>query len=143
MSGAATASVMPPGAGGRVLDFRRRGTPLRRRRKSLLVKLLKPLVAAVALVAVPAALVAWVLTAPLFRLSKVEVKTAKGPVRVSPDWIRGALLCLRPLGQKKTDCKPEGKINDRPNEKERHIKVRCLFLEHRVGRHGVRPRPNK
>jgi cell division septal protein FtsQ len=78
-----------------VLDFRRRGTPPRRRRKNLLVKLLKPLVAAVALVATPAALVAWVLTAPLFRLGTVEVKTAKGPVRVSPDWVRGSLAPLR------------------------------------------------
>lgn len=96
MSGAASASVMPPGAGGRVLDFRRRGTPPRRRRKSLLVKLLKPLVAAVALVATPAALVAWVLTAPLFRLRSVEVRTPKGgSERVSPAWVRQALAPLQ------------------------------------------------
>ena len=96
MSGAATASVMPPGAGGRVLDFRRRGTPPRRRRKSLLVKLLKPLAAAVAMVATPTALVAWVLTAPLFRLRSVEVKTPKsGPERVSPAWVRQVLAPLQ------------------------------------------------
>lgn len=95
MTGTVTASVMPPGAGGRVLDFRRRGTPPRRRRKSLLGKLLKPLVAAVALVATPAALVAWVLTAPLFQLRSVQVKTAKGPVRVSADWVRQALAPLQ------------------------------------------------
>jgi hypothetical protein len=95
VSGAATASVMPPGAGGRVLDFRRRGTPPRRRRKSLLVKLLKPMAAAVALVATPAALVAWVLTAPLFRLRSVEVRTPKGGSgRVSPAWVRQALAPL-------------------------------------------------
>ena len=95
MSGA-VASVMPPGAGGRVLDFRRRGTPPRRRRKSLLVKLLKPLLSAVLLVAMPAALVGWVLTAPLFRLRGVEVRTPKGGVeRVSGAWIRQALAPLQ------------------------------------------------
>ncbi|HEX9941934.1 MAG TPA: FtsQ-type POTRA domain-containing protein [Thermoanaerobaculia bacterium] len=85
----ATASVLPPGAGGRVLDFRRRGTPPRRRRRSALLALLKPLAAAFGLVALPAGLVAWVLTAPLFRLRTVEVG---GPSRRVPDgWVRQAL----------------------------------------------------
>lgn len=93
MTGAVT--MMPPGASGRVLDFRRRGTPPRRRRKNPLVKLLKPLATAVGVVAAPAALVAWVLTAPLFRLRTVEVKLAPAPVRrVSADWVRQALAPL-------------------------------------------------
>jgi cell division septal protein FtsQ len=96
MTGAATASVMPPGAGGRVLDFRRRGTPPRRRRKSRLLKLLKPLAAAVGVVGTPAALVAWVLTAPLFQLRAVDVRMAKGSSgRVPEAWVRQALAPLR------------------------------------------------
>ncbi len=69
-------SVLPPGAGGRVLDFRRRGTPPRRKRKSVLWTLAKPLAVALALVGLPAGLVAWVLTAPRFGLSDVEVRGA-------------------------------------------------------------------
>jgi cell division septal protein FtsQ len=96
MTGAATASVMPPGAGGRVLDFRRRGTPPRRRRKSRLLKLLKPLAAAMGVVGTPAALVAWVLTAPLFQLRAVDVRMAKGSSgRVPEAWVRQALAPLR------------------------------------------------
>jgi hypothetical protein len=88
----ATASVLPPGAGGRVLDFRRRGTPPRRRRKSVLGSLLKPMAAAFALVALPTALVAWVLTAPLFGLRDVEVGGSLR--RVPGDWVRQALAPL-------------------------------------------------
>ncbi len=97
MTGTVTASVVPPGTGGRVLDFRRRGTPPRRRRKSLLVKLLKPLAAAVGLVALPAGLVAWVLTAPRFQLRAVDVREIKGSPgrRVSADAIRQALAPLQ------------------------------------------------
>ena len=85
-------SVVPPGAGGRVLDFRRRGTPPRRKRRSVLWTLAKPLAVAFALVGLPAGLVAWVLTAPRFGLQDVEVK---GTVRrVSQEWVRQALAPL-------------------------------------------------
>jgi cell division septal protein FtsQ len=92
-----TVTVMPPGTGGRVLDFRRRGAPPRRKRKSPLVKLLKPLAAAVGLVALPAGLVAWVLTAPLFQLREVDVRPVKGAPtgRVSPDQVRQILAPLQ------------------------------------------------
>jgi cell division septal protein FtsQ len=94
---AGTVTVLPPGTGGRVLDFRRRGAPPRRKRKSLLVKLLKPLAAAVGLVALPAGVVAWVLTAPRFQLREVDVRPVKGSPtgRVSPDQVRQALSALR------------------------------------------------
>jgi cell division protein FtsQ len=96
MTGTVTASVVPPGTGGRVLDFRRRGTPPRRRRKSLLVKLLKPLAVAVGLVALPAGLVSWVLTAPRFQLRAIEVREMKGSSRrVSEAWVRQALAPLQ------------------------------------------------
>ena len=94
---AGTVTVMPPGTGGRVLDFRRRGAPPRRKRKSLLVKLLKPLAAAVGLVALPSGVVAWVLTAPLFQLRELDVRPVKGTPtgRVSPDQVRQSLAPLQ------------------------------------------------
>ncbi len=97
--GAMTVSVLPGGtggSGGRVLDFRRRGTPPRRRRKSRVVRLLKPLAVAAAVVATPAALVAWVLTAPLFQLRTIEVRQVKGAPsgRVPAAWVRQALAPL-------------------------------------------------
>lgn len=89
-------SVLPPGAGGRVLDFRRRGTPPRRKRRSLLWTLAKPLAVALLLVALPAGLVAWVLTAPRFGLRDVEVVEAAGAARrVSGDSVRQALASFQ------------------------------------------------
>jgi len=92
---AGMATMLPPGAGGRILDFRRRGTPPRRRRRSLLLALARPLATAFALVALPVALAAWVLTAPLFRLRDVEVGGAAGAAgRVPAAWVRQALAPL-------------------------------------------------
>ena len=89
-------SVMPPGAGGRVLDFRRRGTPPRRKRRSVLWTLAKPLAVALALVGLPAGLVAWVLTAPLFGLRDIEVLEVRGTARrVSRESVRQALAPLQ------------------------------------------------
>ena len=98
LSGMSTASVsvLPGGTGGRVLDFRRRGTPPRRRRKSRVLRLLKPLAVAALVVATPAALVGWVLTAPLFQLKTVDVRQVKGAPsgRVPAAWVRQALAPL-------------------------------------------------
>ncbi|HKI06499.1 MAG TPA: FtsQ-type POTRA domain-containing protein [Thermoanaerobaculia bacterium] len=94
MTGNGTVTVLPPGAGARVLDFRRSDTPPRRRRKSLAVALLKPLAVALGLVGLPVGLVVWVLTAPMFRLREVEVTgpEIRGAVRRVPrDWVRQAL----------------------------------------------------
>ena len=86
-------SVLQPGAGGRVLDFRRRGTPPRRKRRNVLWTLAKPLAAALALVGLPAGVVVWVLTAPLFGLQDIEVRgTAR---RVSKEAVRQALAPLQ------------------------------------------------
>lgn len=94
-------AALPGPSSGRVLefrhdlrqDFRRRGTPPRRRRKSILVSLLRPLVVAVVVVALPSGLVLWVLTAPLFRLRTVEVG---GPGRrVGAAWVRQVLAPLQ------------------------------------------------
>ncbi len=86
------AAMVPPGAGGRILDFRRRGTPPRRRRRNLLVALARPLAVALALVALPAGLLAWVLAAPFFRLRSIEV--GGGESRVPGGWVRQALAPL-------------------------------------------------
>lgn len=93
---AGMATMMPPGAGGRILDFRRRGTPPRRRRRNVLLALAKPMLAAFAVVALPAGLAAWVLTAPLFRLRTVEVASVAGRAhgRVAAAWVRQALAPL-------------------------------------------------
>ncbi|HEV2855952.1 MAG TPA: FtsQ-type POTRA domain-containing protein [Thermoanaerobaculia bacterium] len=92
-------SVLPPGSGGRVLDFRRRGTPPRRKKKSLLWVLGKPLAVAFGLVALPTGVVAWVLKAPRFGLRNVEVMAGMEmpgtPAhRVSEEWVRRALAPL-------------------------------------------------
>ena len=89
-------SVLPPGAGGRVLDFRRRGTPPRRKRRNVLWTLAKPLAVALALVGLPAGIVTWVLTAPLFGLRDVQVSEAAGTNahRVSRESVRQALAPL-------------------------------------------------
>jgi cell division protein FtsQ len=93
---AGIATMVPPGAGGRILDFRRRGTPPRRRRRSVLLALVKPLLAAFAVVALPVGLAAWVLTAPLFRLREVEVGDIAGRAygRVPAGAVRQALAPL-------------------------------------------------
>ena len=79
-AGEAAAAGGAGGAGGRVLDFRRRSAPVRRRRKSFLAQLVRPMMAAVVLVALPVGAGAWVLTAPRFGLRGVEVQV-EPPVR--------------------------------------------------------------
>lgn len=69
----------------RVLDFRRRADPLRRKRRNPFLALLRPLATALLLVALPGALTAWVLTAPQFELREVVV--AGGTERVPTDWV--------------------------------------------------------
>ena len=81
---------------GRVLDFRRRGTPPRRRRKSFLLALLRPLAMAVIVVALPTGIVYWVLTAPMFRLRTVRVGHMGGSSRrVAVAWVRQTLAPLQ------------------------------------------------
>jgi cell division septal protein FtsQ len=75
--------------GARVLDFRRRGAPPRRRRPSLLAKLVRPLVVALVLVALPLGVAAWVVSAPRFELRDLVIE--KGGRRVSETWVRQAL----------------------------------------------------
>jgi len=70
--GGLAAAGGPPGAG-RVLDFRRRGAPPRRRRRSPLLALGKPLGIAAATVALPLALAAWLLTSRQFQLHRIVV----------------------------------------------------------------------
>jgi cell division protein FtsQ len=79
-------------SGARVLDFKRRSDPPRRKRRNPLLVLLRPLTAALLLVALPGGLAAWVLTSPFFQLREVVV--AGGSERVPADWVVGALAPL-------------------------------------------------
>jgi cell division protein FtsQ len=72
-----------------VLDFRRRGVPLRRRRRHPLLLLARPLAVAVVVVLLPLGLGAWVLTSRRFQLAEVVVEG--GTQRVKPEWVRQAL----------------------------------------------------
>ena len=92
------------GSGARVLDFRRRGAPPRRRRAHPLQVLLRPLAAALLLVALPAGLATWVLTSPRFQLREVVVEG--GSERVPATWVAARLAPLEgknlvrlPLGE--------------------------------------------
>lgn len=81
-----------PGRGprGEVLPFRRRrGLPVRRR--SRLVRLVRPFLKAVAIVGVPAAALWWSGTSPRFALADLEVR---GSGRVSEAWVRDQLAGL-------------------------------------------------
>jgi cell division septal protein FtsQ len=95
MSGGFESAVLSgtgTGAGGRVLDFRRRQAPPRRRKRSLWLSLARPLTTAIALVALPGGLVAWVLTSSRFCLRDLAVE---GTHRVSAAHVRRALAPLR------------------------------------------------
>jgi cell division septal protein FtsQ len=98
---AGTAGGSGAGLGsGRVLDFRRRGAPPRRRRRSLALSLARPLAVAVLTVALPLGLAAWVLTSQRFQLRGVTVshrhEAASPPAadRVPEAWVRQALAPL-------------------------------------------------
>ncbi len=86
-------------AGGTVVPFRRRNAPPRRRRRSLWVRLLRPLATAAGLVVLPLAAAAWVGHSHRFALAEIAVVGAAGandrqPERVSDAWIQSALQPL-------------------------------------------------
>lgn len=85
-----------PGAAGlsgaRVIDFRRRSAQPRRKKPNPLLVLLRPLLAAALLVAVPGGLASWVLTSSHFQLREVVVEG--GSQRVPADWVAGTLAPL-------------------------------------------------
>lgn len=90
---------------GRVLDFRRKGVPPRRKRRSLWAALAKPLVSAALVTVPPFAMAGWVTTAQCFGLSEIAV-TAERAGRVDAAWVRRAVspllgrnLVLLPLGE--------------------------------------------
>jgi cell division protein FtsQ len=87
---AGSASTASGGSGARVLDFRRRGVPLRRRRRHPLLLLARPLGVAIVVVLLPLGLATWVLTSRRFQLREVVVEDG-GTQRVKPEWVRQAL----------------------------------------------------
>ena len=86
-------------AGGTVVPFRRRNAPPRRRRRSLWVRLLRPLATAAGLVILPLAAAAWVGHSQRFALAEITVAAASpvgnGAGRVSEAWVQNALAPLR------------------------------------------------
>lgn len=85
-------------------ELRRPGTPPRRRRRNPLLALLRPLAVSLLLVAMPAAVVAWVLASPRFDLGEVVVEA--GTPRISAESLRAAVapfeggnLVLLPLDE--------------------------------------------
>lgn len=70
-------------------EFRRSGAPPRRRRRNPILALLRPLAVSLLLVAVPAALVTWVLASSRFDLKEVAV--AAGTPRIPAAAVRAAV----------------------------------------------------
>jgi len=92
VNGAFEPALAGANPGGRVLDFKRRPAPPRRRKRSVWLALVRPLATAFALVAVPGGLIAWVLTSSRFYLRDLSVE---GTHRVSADRLRQTLAPLR------------------------------------------------
>lgn len=83
-------------------EFRRSGAPPRRRRRNPVLALLRPLAVSLLLVAMPAALVTWVLASPLFDLREVVVvagtpRISAAALRASVAPFEGGNLVLLPL----------------------------------------------
>lgn len=91
-------SLASTGGSERPLDFRRRGAPPRRRRRSPLLALAKPLGIAALTVALPVSLGAWLLTSRQFQLHGIDVGREPAPwaaaARVPAPWVRQALAPL-------------------------------------------------
>jgi hypothetical protein len=84
----AMAARLPLVPAGRLLDFRRRGAPVRRRRRSPLLGLVRPLAIALSAVALPLGLSAWVVSSRRFALRDIVVTPG---TRVDPASIRAVL----------------------------------------------------
>lgn len=82
-----TAAVKPP----EPERFRRRQFVAPHRRRKLIVRLAKPFLAALALVGLPVALVAWILLSEQFTVAEVEVSSGS---RVSAEWASVRLSAL-------------------------------------------------
>src|SRR6185295_8439171 len=74
--------------GGTVVPFRRPQGQPRRKRRSLWVRLMRPLVTALGIVGLPIACGLWVATAPQFALREIAID---GAGHASEAWIRGTL----------------------------------------------------
>jgi cell division septal protein FtsQ len=129
-----TGSVALPGSG-RVLDFRRRPAPPRRRKRSVWVALLRPLATAVTVVGLPLAVSGWVLTSPRFRLAELAVYGAR---RVPAPRLYRALAPLKgknlvrlPLSEVKSLLAAERWVDAVEIEKELPHRLRVRIRERR------------
>ncbi len=130
-----TGSAVALPANGRVLDFRRRPAPPRRKRRSLWVALLRPLATAVTVVGLPLAVGGWVLTSPRFRLTDLTIDGAR---RVPAPRLYRALAPLRgknlvrlPLSEVKSLLAAERWVDAVEIEKELPHRLRVRIRERR------------
>jgi cell division septal protein FtsQ len=127
-------SVALPGSG-RVLDFRRRAAPPRRKRRSVWVALLRPLLTALTVVGLPLAVSGWVLTSPRFRLADLAIDGARRvPLprlyqALAP--LRGKNLVRLPLSEVKSLLAAERWVDAVEIEKELPHRLRVRIRERR------------
>lgn len=91
MSEARAMAGSPVAGADRVDLYRRRRGVVPHKRRSLLLRLLKPMATALALVGVPALAAAWAVTTPYLEIASIDVA---GTQRVSSAWVRHALSGL-------------------------------------------------
>jgi len=129
-----TSTVALPGSG-RVLDFRRRAAPPRRKRRSVWVALLRPLGTALTVVGLPLAVSGWVLTSPRFRLADLSIAGARRvPLprlykALAP--LRGKNLVRLPLSEVKSLLAGERWVDAVEIEKELPHRLRVRIRERR------------
>ncbi len=135
MTGTLPTSSVALAAGGRVLDFRRRQAPPRRRRRSVWMALLRPLATAFTLVALPVAVTVWVLTSPRFRLAELAIAGARHIPAARLDRalapLRGKNLVRLPLSEVKALLAAERWVDAVEIEKELPHRLRVRIRERR------------
>lgn len=130
-----TGSSVALAGSGRVLDFRRRAAPPRRKRRSVWVALLRPLGTALTVVGLPLAVSGWVLTSPRFRLADLRVDGARRvPLprlyrALAP--LRGKNLVRLPLSEVKSLLAAERWVDAVEIEKELPHRLRVRIRERR------------
>lgn len=117
------------------LPLRRRGTAIRRRRPSLLLVLARALTLSAAVVAAPVACLWWLLTAPRFAVSDIDLEATE---RVEPAWLeratagtRGRNILRLPLGELRQRLEAHPWIERVEIRRQLPDRLRIAVVEHR------------